>query len=196
MKKLPLFLMSFSALIISGCCENWTPAEFWNIEISPGRVKRGDEITITYSTIPGLKENIEALFIDKDGNLLLSEEFKGTRPDDEGWNFDDNYNYFVRFNTKIPDSAEKYTRNKAEDCTSVAYECGGEKITYHYSKYDLAEVYPAKYVSFEFGKIVCKVPDNAVSGVIFLDYPLAEDASGFSGEKLIIVDDDGNEINK
>ena len=179
-----VFVLPF---VISGCYANWTPPEFWNIEISPTTVKRGDEITITYDTrYPG--EGIESLFIDKDGNLLLSEEYKNSHDE---YTFEDNYNDFVSFNTKIPEDATKYEVDDAKNCTSMDFECGKEKIVYDYSDYDLAFIHPAKYVSSEFGKIVCVVPDNAVSGVIFLSYM---NAQGLSGEKLIVVDENGKEI--
>ena len=188
MKKILLF--SIISLLIFGCCANWTPPDFWNVEISPTRVKRGDEITVTYDTRLSEKDFIEELYIDKDGNLLISEDYKN-RYDER--KFEDNYNNFIRFNTKFRDDATPSKKNVAEDCNSLDYECGKEKIavTAVSEDYELSDVYPAKYISCEFGKIVCTVPDNAVSGILFLD---CGNATGFSAEKLIIIDENGKEI--
>ena len=190
-KNIFLFFVFISIFTISSCCANWTPPEFWNVKISPTTVKRGEEITITYDIRSTEKEYIESLFVDEYGTLLMSEDFMKNH---ENYDFQDNYNDFVRFNTKLSDGAKEFKTNIAEDCTSMDYECGKEKITISYvsEDYKLSNVYPAKYISFEVGKIVCKVPDNAISSVISL-YG-ANAIPGFSDEKLIIVDENGNEI--
>ncbi len=194
-KNIFLFFVFISIFTISSCCANWTPGDFWNIKISPATVKRGEEITITYDyRASDGKDFIEYLFLDENGNLQLPEKEK---KEFEQWRETpkENYNDFVVFNTKIRDGAKKYKTNHAENCTSIDYECGGEKISIDYDveDYELSNVFPAKYISFETGKIICTVPDNAVSGVIFLSNDFIS-GGVFSEEKLIIVDENGNEI--
>ena len=167
-------------LLFISCCENEDTVlgdydmDIYDIKMLPAKIQRGKELTIKFnvfydSIYHAHLQDIEVV----DGQL-------------------GNNQNLVNFNLKFEENAKPYTQTK-DGKISVHYENG---------KYSLSEaINPDKYTYYNFdpktgeGEIRCIVPAKAISGIIKLE-GLGLSNCGFSAEKLIIVDENGNEVTK
>ena len=101
-----------------------------------------------------------------------------------------NMNCLVNFNIEFEENAKPYT--KTED--------GKNAVFYDTNEYNISNaVNPDKYTHFKWdsetgdGEVRCIVPEKTISGVIKLE-GLGRSNCAFSDEKLIILDENGNEI--
>lgn len=186
MKQL-LFIFTLLLLFVGCCSEDDSvggevPPFVYDVKISPVKIQRGQELTVTFNVkyYKIYNEYLKSVQL-IDGQLIDVSENKSEYR---------SKNHFVKFNLGIKDGAKPSTKTSDEKI-SVCY----ETVDYNSAN----AINPERYTYFNWspetgdGEIRCIVPAEAVSGVIKLE-GLGISNCGFSGEKLIVVDDDGNEI--
>ena len=188
-----LFLAVVSVFAISGCSESndttlggEVPPNVYNVKVSPTSIQRGEELTVTFNVhyYEIYNEHLKTVEV-IDGQLI-----DVSIPDDSEKSSYRNINYLVNFNIEFEENAKPYTKTE-NGKTAVFYDTGAYNI--------INAIKPDKYIYFKWdsatgdGEIRCIVPEKAISGVIKLE-GLGISNGGFSDEKLIIVDENDNEI--
>ena len=190
--KRVLLLNLILALFISCCESNDTtlggevPPVVYDVKISPVQIQRGEELTVKF--------NVQYYEIYNE-HLKNTEVINGqltnlTIPEDSKNSSYRNMNCLVNFNIEFEENAKPYT--KIED--------GKNAVFYDTGTYNISNaVNPDKYTYFKWdsetgdGEVRCIVPEKTISGVIKLE-GLGSSNCAFSDEKLIILDENGNEI--
>ena len=188
-----LFLAVVSVFAISGCSESndttlggEVPPNVYNVKVSPTSTQRGEELTVTFNVHYYEIYNEHLITVEViDGQL-----FAVSIPEDSEKSNYRNMNNLVNFNIEFEENAKSQTKTE-NGKTAVFYDTGAYNI--------INAVNPNKYTYFKWdsatgdGEVRCIVPEKAISGVIKLE-GLGISNCGFSDEKLIIVDENGNEI--
>ena len=165
--------------------DNWTPPSVTNLNFSPKKLKCGDELTVIF-TVSNIIGDERA----KAWNSVSLNDFKIT----------DSYDYIgnniVCLNLNIPENI-KPLYNTAKN--------GEKEVIFEYLDESNFEniLNPNKYTYFKVNgnaltkevnvELRCIVPENTKSTFIKIQAGNTSD-SGFSEEKLIIVDENGTEI--
>lgn len=186
-------LLNFILLLFTACCESndttlggEVPPNVYNVKVSPTSTQRGEELTVTFNVhyYEIYNEHLKTVEV-IDGQLI-----DVSIPDDSEKSSYRNMNNLVNFNIEFEENAKPYTKTE-NGKTAVFYDTGAYNI--------INAIKPDKYTYFKWdsatgdGEIRCIVPEKAISGVIKLE-GLGISNGGFSDEKLIIVDENGNEI--
>ena len=186
-------LLNFILLLFTACCESndttlggEVPPNVYNVKVSPTSIQRGEELTVTFNVhyYEIYNEHLKTVEV-IDGQLI-----DVSIPDDSEKSSYRNMNNLVNFNIEFEENAKPYTKTE-NGKTAVFYDTGAYNI--------INAIKPDKYTYFKWdsatgdGEIRCIVPEKAISGVIKLER-LGISNCGFSDEKLIIVDENGNEI--
>lgn len=177
-----MLLLCLLSLLFMGCNEpvidGKLPEIYW-VKFSPAEAKVGDIIEITYEkdagvAAPGLNLNTD--YKVTNGQI----KYVGNHPE-IAKNYPDEESRIMKHMLYI-DPNKNHSGEHKEDIEVTEFVSASEKE---------ASVSDRKIVAIEF-----KVPPNAKSGYIEIRYDCCSPLSSgfFSEEKLIIVDENGNEI--
>jgi hypothetical protein len=173
-----LFFAIVSAFVISSCCEgevsDLTPPKVYEVNFTPTTAKVGDVIKVTYETDDWIP--VEGINLNTDYEITDKGEIKYIGNYGEiAMNYPDEESRIVKYTLAISPqkTGELIYVTKFVSISEVDSSVSGRKI-----------------VTVEF-----KVPENAKSGFLKVRGDIVSFLpSGFSDEKLIIVDENGNEI--
>lgn len=188
-----LFFAIVSAFVIFSCCESndttlggEVPPNVYDVKVSPTSIQRGKELTVTFNVhyYEIYNEHLKTV------EIINGQLTDVSIPENSEKSSYRNMNYLVNFNIEFEENAKSQTKTE-NGKTTVFYDTGAYNI--------INTIKPDKYTYFKWdsetgnGEVRCIVPEKAISGVIKLE-GLGISNCGFSEEKLIIVDENGNEI--
>ena len=162
--------------------ESWTPPHVTNLKFSPKKLKCEDELTITFTVSNIIGDDQSKAW----NNATLNDNFQITELG----------NNIVELNLNIPENINPIFNTTKNGEKEIIYLEGLDESTFK------NVINPNKYTYFKVNgdttkeiivELRCIIPNGAKSSFFQINVGNTYD-SGFSEEKLIIIDENGNEV--